>query len=70
MHPTVLAVHEEYRLVRHEPSGDARVEHALSDRSSGWLDANDVEAIRAKPASMAAYITEATHDIDATKEAQ
>jgi hypothetical protein len=70
MHPTVLAVYEGYRLVRHEPSGEARVEHLLSGRTSGWLNANDVTAIRAEPASMPGYLNEATHESDITKEAQ
>jgi hypothetical protein len=70
MHPTVLAVYEEYRLVRHEPSGEARVEHVLSDRASGWLNANEVTAIRAKPASMPGYVNEALDETTATNEAR
>jgi hypothetical protein len=70
MRSMVLAVYEGYRLVRHEPSGEARVEHVLSDRTSGWLNANDVTAIRAEPASMPGYLNEATQDRDITKEAQ
>jgi hypothetical protein len=70
MHPTVLAVYGEYRLVRHEPSGEARVEHVLSDRTSGWLNANEVTAIRAEPASMPGYLNEAPHETNAPNEAR
>lgn len=68
MHVTVLAVHEDYRLVRQEPSGEARVQHIPTDRSSGWLSAEDVAAIRADPASMSTYVNE-DPAVDATNEA-
>lgn len=58
MKTTVLASHEGYTLVRYEASGEARIEHAGKGTCSLWLEAADVDAIRADPSIMLRYSVE------------
>jgi hypothetical protein len=52
---TVLATQGQYRLVRYEPSGEARIEDEDGKAHSNWLSARDVDRIRAHAALLAEY---------------
>jgi hypothetical protein len=52
---TLLTSYERSRLVRYEPSGEARVENENGEAQSNWLSAQEIDDICQNPGLVARY---------------